>query len=317
MNIVPVVDDEGLRNAVVELGRQGIVSTIGWEIPPDADVDAVLGAAPFLYRMRVASDTLYGMTHWCIGDWLNWMGAHDTEDRYIIAAEQLGYNYPRLRVLSWVARTFPIAERKPELTFSHHEILASSRYTGVRKAVLASAVATSKDNGKMVSVRRLTIIRNEHCAQNPALVVAGIYAADGSVTPNDVLRQVMFPADAHPVRGAVRYQEPEVPPFQQQWRKRIGGLLANVLGYPFTQATYQSYNEVADAFLRWIATDDARSLITDPVDYGDSDVAFYVPDGAADEAGGGELPDVAATYRLFTGDKGGSALPQGGEQDPL
>ncbi|MDX3195164.1 LmbU family transcriptional regulator [Streptomyces sp. MN03-5084-2B] len=61
---------------------------------------------------------------WWLGDWLIYGQAH-YPDRYMRAIEKTQLDYQTLRNYAWVARRYPVARRRPNLSFQHHAELAS------------------------------------------------------------------------------------------------------------------------------------------------------------------------------------------------
>ncbi|MFG2312755.1 LmbU family transcriptional regulator [Streptomyces sp. NPDC048566] len=61
---------------------------------------------------------------WWLGDWLVYGKDHYT-DRYQRGIRAVGLSYQTLRNYAWVSRRFPLARRRPALSFQHHAELAS------------------------------------------------------------------------------------------------------------------------------------------------------------------------------------------------
>ncbi|WP_043678207.1 LmbU family transcriptional regulator [Streptomyces xylophagus] len=61
---------------------------------------------------------------WWIADWLVY-GESEFQDRYYEAIKRTSLSYQTLRNYTWVARNFPLARRRQNLSFSHHlEVVA-------------------------------------------------------------------------------------------------------------------------------------------------------------------------------------------------
>ncbi|MFD6157264.1 LmbU family transcriptional regulator [Nocardia sp. NPDC060256] len=61
---------------------------------------------------------------WCLGDWLVY-GKRHFPDRYEVAVRAAGLRYQTLRNYAWVARRFPLEQRRTGLSFQHHAEVAS------------------------------------------------------------------------------------------------------------------------------------------------------------------------------------------------
>lgn len=61
---------------------------------------------------------------WWIGDWLAYGEWSGYGEKYRTAIEKLGLEYDRLRDYAYVANNVPDAIRNPDLTWSHHRIVA-------------------------------------------------------------------------------------------------------------------------------------------------------------------------------------------------
>lgn len=61
---------------------------------------------------------------WWWGDWLNY-GEHHYGERYAQAVEGSDYTYGSLRVAAFVCRQIPLLRRRNNLSFSHHQEVAS------------------------------------------------------------------------------------------------------------------------------------------------------------------------------------------------
>jgi hypothetical protein len=99
--------------------RQGhvVVTSTGLRCPPGLAYRAWERAGA---KLSAISDS----SAWCLGDWLIY-GQTEFSDRYRIAVERVGLDYQTLRNYAWVARKYPLARRRPELSFQHHAELAS------------------------------------------------------------------------------------------------------------------------------------------------------------------------------------------------
>lgn len=64
------------------------------------------------------------MLPWLMGDWLNY-GEKKWGDTYTQAMDEWGYSMSRLATCAWVCRQIPFYRRRQELSFGHHEIVAS------------------------------------------------------------------------------------------------------------------------------------------------------------------------------------------------
>lgn len=64
------------------------------------------------------------MIPWAIGDWVNY-GERRWGDMYTTALEETDYSYSRLSTFAYVCRKVEFCRRRQELSFSHHEAVAS------------------------------------------------------------------------------------------------------------------------------------------------------------------------------------------------
>ncbi|MEV6819914.1 LmbU family transcriptional regulator [Nocardiopsis dassonvillei] len=67
--------------------------------------------------------TMVDSSSWWLGDWLVFGQAH-YPDRYKMAIAQTGLSYQTLRNYAWVARQFPVEQRKRQISFQHHTEVA-------------------------------------------------------------------------------------------------------------------------------------------------------------------------------------------------
>jgi hypothetical protein len=68
--------------------------------------------------------TVVASSAWCLGDWMVY-GENNFTGRYREAIEQTSLDYQTLRNYAWVARRFPMARRRANLSFAHHAEVAS------------------------------------------------------------------------------------------------------------------------------------------------------------------------------------------------
>jgi predicted HicB family RNase H-like nuclease len=68
--------------------------------------------------------TVVTSSAWCLGDWMIY-GEKTFTGRYREAIEQTSLDYQTLRNYAWVARRFPRARRRENLSFAHHAEVAS------------------------------------------------------------------------------------------------------------------------------------------------------------------------------------------------
>ena len=61
---------------------------------------------------------------WWLGDWLIY-GREHYSDRYERAVQACDLQYQTLRNYAWVAGQYPVARRRPELSFQHHAEIAA------------------------------------------------------------------------------------------------------------------------------------------------------------------------------------------------
>jgi hypothetical protein len=68
--------------------------------------------------------TVVSSSAWCLGDWLIY-GETAFTGRYRDAIERTSLDYQTLRNYAWVARQFPLARRRENLSFGHHAEVAA------------------------------------------------------------------------------------------------------------------------------------------------------------------------------------------------
>jgi hypothetical protein len=68
--------------------------------------------------------TVVTSSAWCLGDWMIY-GENNFTGRYREAIERTSLDYKTLRNYAWVARRFPRARRREDLSFAHHAEVAS------------------------------------------------------------------------------------------------------------------------------------------------------------------------------------------------
>ena len=113
MDILPAQTD----TQSVALPQSFRLTPTGLEISGNASFEDWLACGRFLHKYNES-------IHFCIGDWLNYGELHWGET-YRQAVLAFGFNVQTLRNDKWVAGRVPSERRKPELSFSHHEVVAS------------------------------------------------------------------------------------------------------------------------------------------------------------------------------------------------
>jgi hypothetical protein len=93
------------------------VSQIGWS--PTRDLDAIEWACT---GRRLG--TVGRCIQWLIGDWIAW-GNERFGERYARASKITGYDTQTLMNMVYVASRFSFSRRRENLSWSHHEALAS------------------------------------------------------------------------------------------------------------------------------------------------------------------------------------------------
>jgi len=87
-----------------------------------------------------ALDRLRGGFKWWVGDWLLY-GEATYDERYSQGMSATGWDYQTVANAIWVARRFAWAEREPELSWSHHAVLAGLEDAEERVGWLKQALA--------------------------------------------------------------------------------------------------------------------------------------------------------------------------------
>jgi hypothetical protein len=90
---------------------------VGLKIPVGLPFESWAQAGVKIARIANASA-------WHLGDWLVF-GQSEYVDRYQFAVEAVGLDYQTLRNYAWVARSFDLDRRRPDLSFQHHAEVAS------------------------------------------------------------------------------------------------------------------------------------------------------------------------------------------------
>lgn len=105
---------ERFRGASAISGRTGIWTTrVGLQFPSRR--------LSFHEWQQAGSriSSLVNSSAWFLGDWVTY-GEAQFESRYRQAVDMVGLNYQTLRNFAWVARRFPLARRRGNLSFYHH-----------------------------------------------------------------------------------------------------------------------------------------------------------------------------------------------------
>jgi hypothetical protein len=100
-------------------GRDGqvLISRIGLRFPSSLTYDK-------WERAGVQLAGILDSSAWCLGDWLV-CGQENYADRYVRAIDAAALDYQTLRNYAWVARRFPLSQRRVALSFQHHAEVAS------------------------------------------------------------------------------------------------------------------------------------------------------------------------------------------------
>jgi len=96
--------------------KGAVITPVGIDIPEDMEIHdwLALGEAIKLVNRGLA---------WALGDWLNF-GEFKYGEMYAQALEETDYDYGYLRNLKWVASRIPRENRRPDLRFAHHQVVA-------------------------------------------------------------------------------------------------------------------------------------------------------------------------------------------------
>src|SRR5215211_4421802 len=115
-------------------GLLGSLTPVGWHPPGRGMTYAEFEAEGMQLALRHRGSL------WGLGDWLNYGDdAKDIGEKYVQAADSLGYNEAFLRKVKWVSRSVPMDQRQPGVSFSHHATVASIKDPKVREALLLVA----------------------------------------------------------------------------------------------------------------------------------------------------------------------------------
>lgn len=68
-------------------------------------------------------EAVQGGLQWWTGDWMNY-GEAAFDEKYAQAIDATGWSISTLEVYSWVCRKIAPAQRRPDLSFSHHKEVA-------------------------------------------------------------------------------------------------------------------------------------------------------------------------------------------------
>lgn len=97
--------------------RPGQISVVGWQ--PNGPLDQ---RQWLLEGKRLGA--ISRCSPWCIGDWIRY-GESRWGETYTEPARITGHDPKTLRNYAWVARSVDLSLRRDNLTFSHHELVAS------------------------------------------------------------------------------------------------------------------------------------------------------------------------------------------------
>jgi hypothetical protein len=148
---------------------------------------------------------------WWLGDWLIF-GKRHFSDGYQQAIRAAGLSYQTLRNYAWVARRFPVANRRSELTFQHHAEVASlppevrqhwldlaveGKWSTkqLRTRIKAKAVAEGPAGGSGAADPRIDIPQEHVTVWNAAAAQLGIDLRDWMVTTLDLAAQAVLARD--------------------------------------------------------------------------------------------------------------------------
>lgn len=106
-----VRDDGALEYRGVQMTGTGMI------LPDDFSEDDWLAVGEVVQKLEAS-------IQWIIGDWMAF-AERQWGKTYAMVAELTGYSYQTLRDYAYVARNVPQAIRHPELSFSHHRVVAA------------------------------------------------------------------------------------------------------------------------------------------------------------------------------------------------
>jgi hypothetical protein len=98
--------------------RDVLVSTVAW-------TPRVPLSAPRWVEYGRRLGRLGTGVHWWLGDWVRYAAAAPDRERYRLAAKLTGYEVQTLMNLAYVASRLAAADRRPEVSWSHHSEVAA------------------------------------------------------------------------------------------------------------------------------------------------------------------------------------------------
>lgn len=105
------------RRPVRSVKRHAAMTPVAWVVRGEMDLDEWVAAGRSL-------GTLGRCSKWWIGDWIRY-GNSKFGERYTRATTITGYDAQSLMNMVWVASRFDISRRRENLSWSHHEAVAS------------------------------------------------------------------------------------------------------------------------------------------------------------------------------------------------
>lgn len=112
--------------------------------------------------------SIAGASTWWVGDWLN-AGEQRWGETYTQAVEQTGLSVKTLSNAQWVANSIPPAERRRDLTFSHHsetaQMSSEDRASWLDRA--ATEQWTQRELRRQIRLERVAQLRAARAARTP------------------------------------------------------------------------------------------------------------------------------------------------------
>ena len=113
--------------------------------------------------------TVEGSIQWWVGDWLNFGECHYGE-RYAQALDATGWTLSTLEVYAWVAKRVPVENRRLDLSFSHHKVVAQLP-PAEQQALLTTAAAGDAEGGAWTYERLAREVRQARTGVRPVWVL--------------------------------------------------------------------------------------------------------------------------------------------------
>ena len=120
------------------------------------------------------------MVHWWVGDWVNY-GEDRWGERYAQALDASKFAYGTVRNDAWVARRFALSRRRDNLSFGHHQAVASLPELE-QEALLSLAEPGEEEAEPRLSREQLRTLVRERRGEGLPVKRLRVWVYEGKVT---------------------------------------------------------------------------------------------------------------------------------------